>query len=112
MAGKTSPLSAGICRRTKEADFRALYDTISGAKFVKGFQDIKGGGHITEIEGGKAADAIVDMRTAQTEGAFRAAGNRFIKILRAGLNVARIEAGYKELVFGSAETEDPLGLFE
>lgn len=79
---------------TEEADFVALTDQISGSAFLQAFQDLKGGGHITEIEGQKAEQAISRLRNRnQSEEGYRQAIEDLREVLRSGLDRKRRTAG-------------------
>src|SRR3990167_5580475 len=79
---------------TKEADFRARLDQLSGKQFLQAYETLKGGGVITEIEGAKATDAISRMqKTGQTEAEFKKAAQEYIDIVRAATNRAKLKAG-------------------
>ena len=74
------------------ADFKARLDQIKGKQFLEAFQSLKGGGHITEIEGEKATQAISRMKTSQSEKEFIAAAREFKGIVQQGMNRARNKA--------------------
>lgn len=57
-------------RGTAAADFKAVLDQIGGQQFLQAYEQLKGGGQITEVEGQEAKNAIARMNTAQTEKAF------------------------------------------
>jgi len=46
----------------ERAEVEALIDQISGQAFLEAFENLKGGGQITEIEGKKATDAITRLQ--------------------------------------------------
>ena len=77
---------------THEADFRALQEQVKGEAFLQAFQSLKGGGHITDIEGEKAEKARVRMDTAQTEAGFKAAMKEYLAVLDKGIARARRQA--------------------
>ncbi len=77
---------------TKGAGFRQLYNQIEGKKFLQAFETLKGGGHITEIEGEKATNALSSMGTAQSEDSFREAAKDFLDVIQKGRRNARIRA--------------------
>jgi hypothetical protein len=78
---------------TEEANFRVLLDQIKGKDFLQAFNDLKGGGQITEIEGKKATDAIARLDTAQTETEFKSAIDEFISVLDDAQANAKTKAG-------------------
>lgn len=74
---------------TDAAGFVAQFKKIGGQAFLQAFASIKGGGHITEIEGQKATEAITSMNRAQKEEEFIKSANEFKNILLKGLQRAR-----------------------
>lgn len=82
---------------TDAADFVALAEQVSGTAFLEAFQELKGGGHITEIEGQKAEQAIARIRNLdQSEGAYKEAIGDLRSIIKQGLNRKRNAAGAPE----------------
>jgi hypothetical protein len=74
------------------ASFEARHNQITGQAFLQAFETLKGGGHITEIEGTKATQAITRMSKSQTEAEYIRAAREFQDILRKGAERARREA--------------------
>lgn len=58
---------------TDAKDFRVALDQLQGKTFLQAFENLKGGGQITEVEGKKAQDAIARLNTAQSDAAFNKA---------------------------------------
>lgn len=78
---------------TREADFVALVDQASGTAFLEAFQELKGGGHITEIEGQKAEQAVARIRDrGQTEEAYKEAILDLQGIIKKGIERKRSAA--------------------
>lgn len=75
------------------AGFETLYNQITGQAFLQAFQSLKGGGHITEIEGTKGTQAITRMNKAQSEAEFVKAAREFEEVIRAGAARAKAKAG-------------------
>ena len=72
------------------ADALAIIDQISGSVFLEAFQELKGGGHITEIEGEKAEKAIARIGNRdQSEEGFIEAIEELRVIMRKGLERQR-----------------------
>lgn len=71
------------------ADFMSLYDQITGQAFMTAFQNLRGGGQITQQEGDKATAAITRMKTSTSEKEFVKAANEFRAIIRKGLESAK-----------------------
>lgn len=77
----------------QQRDFAALVKQLGGQAFLSAFQELKGGGHITEIEGQKATEAIARLDRAQSEAGFLAALDDLQGIIAAGAQRARAAAG-------------------
>lgn len=83
----------GLMPGTPAADFRALHKQLAGGTFLQAFESLKGGGHITEIEGQKGQEAMARMDTAQSEKAYINALNEFKQVLKNGVIRAERKAG-------------------
>jgi len=59
-------------RGTAPYDFQVLLDQVRGKQFLAGFQSLKGGGPVTDLEGAKAEAAIARTDPGQSEGEFTA----------------------------------------
>jgi hypothetical protein len=55
---------------TDAKNFRVVLDQIKGQAFMQAYQNLRGGGQITEVEGKKATDAIARLDTAQSDKEF------------------------------------------
>jgi hypothetical protein len=77
---------------SQEANFEALLEQVKGGAFLEAFQALKGGGHITEIEGTKATDAITRMRKSQDEAEFIKAAREYQQVIDAGIARAKQKA--------------------
>ncbi|MES9949351.1 MAG: hypothetical protein ABW118_10360 [Candidatus Thiodiazotropha sp.] len=77
---------------TAQADFIARAEQLEGATFLQAFQQLKGGGHITEIEGEKAQNAVARMQRSQSKEEFVKAADEYIGILSEGLRRMRDKA--------------------
>lgn len=78
---------------SKAARVQSKMDQVTGQAFLEAFQQLKGGGHITEIEGEKATAAITRLGTVtMNEGDYKAAANELIDIAKRGEARARREA--------------------
>lgn len=58
---------------TKAADFYTLLEQVQGGTFMQAFNNLKGGGQITEQEGAKATAAIARLNPRQSEEGFNKA---------------------------------------
>lgn len=70
---------------TKSADFEELLKQAQGDVFLQAYQELRGGGAITGIEGEKAEAAKARMSTAQSEEAFLGALEEFKGIVEQGV---------------------------
>ncbi|MBW9265849.1 MAG: hypothetical protein K1563_07845 [Candidatus Thiodiazotropha sp. (ex. Lucinisca nassula)] len=77
---------------TAQADFIARVEQLQGATFLQAYQQLKGGGHITEIEGEKAQNAVARMQRSQSKEEFIKAADEYIGIIKAGLQRMRAKA--------------------
>ena len=68
---------------TDAAGFMALKEQLGGKQFLEAFKSLMGGGHITEVEGEKATNALARMQTSQSEAEFKAAAAEFKSIVQA-----------------------------
>ena len=89
-------LGAYATNVTPEAHgFQAYIDQIKGKAFLEAFQSLKGGGHITEIEGQKATEAMARLSVYQGEKDFDRAIEELEAVLLRGLRRAYRKAGVK-----------------
>jgi hypothetical protein len=70
---------------TNATNFKALLDQIKGSAFLQAFENLKGGGQITQIEGEKATNAIARLQTAQSDEEFVKALKEFQGIIGKGV---------------------------
>ena len=89
--GKLQSLVSG----TTEADLQARINQIKGDAFIQAFQDLKGGGAVSETEGEKATTARTRMSEAQSVKEFRTAAQEYIDVMEAGAKSAKRKAGVK-----------------
>jgi hypothetical protein len=75
------------------SDFRGRREQILGETFTQVYQQLKGGGSITEIETGQAKVAMNRMETATSEKAFDAAAEDFWKAVQRGHKKLQMKAG-------------------
>jgi hypothetical protein len=73
---------------TQAAGFDALLEQVQGGAFLKAFNDLRGGGAITQVEGEKATTALTRVKRAQSEIEFVKAAREFVEILRTGIKNA------------------------
>lgn len=77
---------------TSQAAARALANQFEGIVYLNAYQQLKGGGHITEFEGQKAAQAKARIERAQNINDYRAALREYRQIIESGLRRARADA--------------------
>ncbi|MFG1341373.1 hypothetical protein [Xanthobacter autotrophicus] len=75
------------------ARVQARMDQLKGGVFLQGYQMLKGGGAITEVEGLKAENAMARLSAAQNLQDYRAALGDFRDALATGLAKLRSQAG-------------------
>lgn len=63
---------------TPERNFAELLKQAQGTVFLQGFESVKGGGQITEVEGQKAEDKLLNLSKAQTKEQFLEGLNDFV----------------------------------
>jgi len=80
---------------TDATDFQVLLDQIGGAAFLQGFESLKGGGAITEVEGKKAEQAIARLNRSQSDEEFKKSLEELRSVVAAGQ--ARLGGGQPSL---------------
>ena len=78
---------------TAAADYEADYNKVKGETFLQAFQQLKGAGQITEIEGQKAEQAISSLALTQSPAAHRQALQDLRDVTMSGLERAKKAAG-------------------
>jgi hypothetical protein len=78
---------------TDRLDFETRKEQLTGGAFLQAYQELKGGGQITEIEGLKAEQSIARMKAATKEEDFKTALMDFRAIVEGGLKRAKAKAG-------------------
>jgi hypothetical protein len=76
-------------RGTPMYDFGQRMKQIEGTAFLQAFQDLKGGGHITEIEGIKATQAIARLSSGQSAEDLRQSLRELRELLEKGRESAQ-----------------------
>jgi hypothetical protein len=87
-------------------DFKANLDKLRGGVFLTAFQQLKGGGAITEVEGKKAEQAIAAMDAAQSEAQFKTALEEYRKVIQRGVEVAKQRATAAPVMPGGTLPQD------
>ena len=106
--GKSSILGVQNVPGTDAKAFMIRLNQLKGKQFLQAFESLKGGGHITEIEGQKATEAMSRMDNATTENEFISASREFQRIIRQGMERAKQKAGVKDDV-GSTPNAPKIG---
>ena len=78
---------------TEAADFMSRLEQVQGKNFLAAFQQLKGAGQITEIEGAKATAALGRLGTNQSEGEFRKSVAELRGVLQTGLDRSKARLG-------------------
>ena len=106
------PGLAQLMPGTSAADFKTLYDQITGVAFSEAFETLKGGGAITEKEGAKATAARNRMSLAQSENEFVKAALEYRDVVTKGVERAQAKAaragGRAAPAGGGVDTSNPL----
>jgi hypothetical protein len=89
---------------TSEADFMSRLDQVQGKNFLTAFNQLRGAGQITEIEGAKAQDALGRLKATQSEGAFRQSVAELRGILQSGLERSQARLGSQGQVAAAPST--------
>ena len=89
-------------------DFDSKVKQLSGQTFLQAYQQLKGGGHITEVEGLKAEQAIARLNVQQSDPAFLQSLNDLEDVVQAGIGRLREKAGIQEPTRPQAATPEPL----
>ncbi|MFG1270947.1 hypothetical protein [Xanthobacter flavus] len=88
------------------ARVQARMDQLQGGVFLQGYQMLKGGGAITEVEGLKAENAMARLSTAQNLQDYQKALGELKDALTTGLAKLRTQAG---MVPGGGQGQAPSG---
>jgi hypothetical protein len=100
---------APIVPNTPQAEAGSYLDQIGGQAFLQAFESLKGGGHITEIEGEKATAALTRLQSRRMSYASALkAMTEFEDNVKLGLKKARQRAGQSPS--GDSTGSDPLGI--
>ena len=82
----------GLVPGTDEANYRDVARQIKGQTFLSAFERIKGGGHITEIEGAKAAQAMARLDESQSDEEYANSLREFKYYVQKGMELAKKRA--------------------
>ena len=90
MDGRVNPKL--FAANTPERDLAELLEQATGTVFLQGFEAVKGGGQITEIEGTKAEVSLLNLSKAQTKGQFMNGLEEFLGVVVRGAKDAELKA--------------------
>lgn len=76
---------------TKQAEFVALHNQLTGKAFLEAFESLKGGGQITEVEGKKATDAIARLDRKMSPEDYTTALRDLREVINKGVERSRIQ---------------------
>jgi len=96
---------APIIPGTDQAAADALAKQVQGQTFLQAYNALKGAGAITETEGAKAEASVARLERAQSTKDYRDALDDLAKVLKAGKERMRKQAGAT-----SSGNDDPLGI--
>ena len=83
-----------LMRGTQVNDLKQLVQHVTDKSFLEAFQELKGGGQITEKEGDAARNAASQLaHTSMTEEAYKSAINDFIQRIEDRIDMVKVEAG-------------------
>ena len=109
--GFSGAVGAGMGMRfipgTSASDFQAMHEQVTGGAFLQAFNDLKGGGAITEKEGEKATAAITRMKLSTSEKEYIQAARDFQDVVRRG-----IENAQKKIKSGGATPASTGGVID
>lgn len=94
------------------ADFMARLDQLKGSVFLQAFNQLRGGGAITEMEGKKAEEAIARLNTAQSEKAFLESLDELDRVVQAGIARMKQRVGGGVTMPKQPTADDPLGILD
>ena len=89
---------------TDATNFRLRLDQLKGQQFLQAYNNLKGGGSITEVEGMKATDAISRMNTSSSEDEFVKAARDFQDVIQRGIARAKLKAGVSDSASNPAQS--------
>lgn len=92
---------------TDVKDFTTLLDQARGQTFLAAYNQLKGGGQITEIEGKKAENAIARLDRTQSEQGFMTALSDLRSVIQAGLTRAQAKAAPQQSRGGRMSAPPP-----
>ena len=78
---------------TPEADFQTKFDSLMAKQFLVGYEVLKGGGAITEVEGAQAKAAMTALSQAQSEADFKNALIATADAIKRGVDKLKKVAG-------------------
>lgn len=82
----------GAIPNTEKANFAATLAQVKGDAFLQAFNQLRGGGQISDVEGEKATQAYAQIATSTTKEAFIAHVKTFMGVVRAAVERAKAQA--------------------
>lgn len=76
-----------------QRNFQPIANQLRDRTFLEAFNQLRGGGAITDAEGQKATGAFFRLSQAQTEESYRAALDELKGIIKTGIERAKMSAG-------------------
>lgn len=99
---------APVIPGTSQASAQALAQQVQGQTFLQAYQQLRGGGAITDTEGQKATQAIARLNQSQSTEDYQKGLDELAGILRTGLERAQGQAGKAPAVQKPRSREDIL----
>ena len=106
---------APVIPGTQQAAADSLAKQIQGQTFLQAYNQLRGGGQITEVEGQKATAAVARIQQAQSTDDYKKGLDELAQIIKTGRDRARKQAGTTPTQFPTNPTfgqdpNDPLGI--
>lgn len=97
---------------TDQANFVTKLDRLKGQNFMQAYNNLKGGGQITEIEGTKAENAIANLSRTQSQQEFKKSLNDLKSVLNSGILRAKKAAKGNSQIpqINASELQPPSGI--
>lgn len=99
-----------VIRGSARANFMAKLGQLQSQAFLEAFNNLRGGGQISNVEGDKATSAINRMSTTQDEKGFRDAANDFLQIVNKAVKRSKNAASGNQQNSAPEQNSDPLGI--
>lgn len=93
---------------TDKADWYSKFKQLQGQQFLQAYDRLRGGGHISEVEGQTAKAAMAALQNPNiSEQEFRRNAEIYVETIKRGVNRARAEVGKEPLYRDVSERASP-----